>query len=317
MIGLILSVSRRTDIPAFYSEWFFNRLSQGYVLARNPISPHQVSRISLSPDVIDCIVFWTKNPLNMLDKIDLLSDYTYYFQITVNCYDNSIERNLPPKESVIKGFQSLSARIGRERTVWRYDPIILTDREDIEYHCSRFEKLASRLGEYTERCIISFVDIYRKSQRRLQILGLKTITDEDMFEIGKRLSEIGNRYGLKIMTCSEAVDLSSVGIAPAKCIDDRLISRLLGENIKIGKDKNQRNECGCRESIDIGAYNTCGHGCLYCYANSSPSAVRRNVSAHDPNSPMLVGNVERGDRITDRKMESFRTGQADMFGLIG
>lgn len=308
-VGLILSASRRSDIPAFYTEWFFNRLNDGYVLVRNPMNYHQVSRVALNPDVIDCIVFWTKDPTNMLNKLGLLKEYNYYFQVTINPYDSRIERNVVSKKNVIESFRKLSTLIGKKRMIWRYDPIILTDKIDIEYHSKNFDILAGKLKNYTGRCIISFVDMYRKSERNMKNLNGVIINNEDMVEIGKRLSEIAIRYGLKMATCSELIDLSSMGIEHAKCIDDNLIADILGENIIIQKDKNQRDVCGCVASIDIGAYNTCKHGCLYCYANDSDKAVNNNIMNHDPKSPMLIGKVEPGDKVIDRKMESYRNGQ--------
>lgn len=306
---MILSVSRRTDVPAFYTEWFFNRLKEGFVLVRNPMNYHQVSRVALNLDIIDCIVFWTKDPTNMLDKLDLLKEYNYYFQVSINPYDNKIERNVAQKRHIIQSFQKLSALIGKKRTVWRYDPIILTDKIDIEYHRKFFDVLASKLKDYTERCIISFMDIYKKSQRNMKSLSVFNISEKDMMEIGKTLSDTASRYGIKIATCSEVIDLSSAGIEHAKCIDDKLISDIIGENIDVKKDKNQRDICGCVESIDIGAYNTCRHGCLYCYANYSDNAVNNNIMKHDPKSPMLIGNIEPDDKVADRKMESYRNSQ--------
>lgn len=306
---MILSVSRRTDIPAFYTEWFFNRLKEGFVLVRNPMNYHQVSRVILDPDITDCIVFWTKDPSNMLDKLDLLKEYNYYFQITITPYDSKIERNVAQKKHIIESFKKLSDLTGKKRTVWRYDPIILTDRMDIEYHKKYFDMLASGLKDYTERCIISFMDIYKKSERNMKGFNIADISERDMIETGKALSEIASRYGLEIKACSESVDLSSAGIEPAKCIDARLISDIAGENINVKKDKNQRDICGCAESIDIGAYNTCKHGCLYCYANYSDNTVKNNIMKHDPKSPMLIGNIEPGDKITDRKIESYRNTQ--------
>ncbi|NLL66520.1 MAG: DUF1848 domain-containing protein [Clostridiaceae bacterium] len=306
---MILSVSRRSDIPAFYTEWFFNRLKEGYLLVRNPINYHQLSRVTLTPDVIDCIVFWTKNPSNILDKLDLLKDYNYYFQITINPYDNQIERNVARKKHIIESFKKLSNLIGKKRTIWRYDPIILTDKINIDYHRKYFAILAAKLKTYTERCIISFVDMYKKTERNMISLNAVTLQEKDILELGKTLSLIASSYGLKIETCSELVDLSYVGIGHAKCIDDKLISDIIGENIDVQKDKNQRDVCGCVESIDIGAYNTCKHGCLYCYANYSDPTVNNNIIKHDPNSPMLIGNIESDDKITDRKMLSYRNNQ--------
>lgn len=298
---MILSVSRRTDIPAFYSEWFSNRLKEGYVLVRNPMNYHQVSRVKLSPSVIDCIVFWTKDPTQIIEKLDLLSEYKYYFQVTINAYDKSIERNVPSKIQVIESFKKLSDKIGKEKTIWRYDPIILTDKIGIDYHCKHFDMISSKLEGYTDRCIISFVDSYKKTERNMGSIKIIPIDNQKMLELGERLSEIGHKYGINIGTCSEMIDLSSAGIEHARCIDDRLISKIIGRKIAVKKDKNQRTSCGCAESVDIGAYNTCRHGCLYCYANYSDVKVRNNISTHSLNSAMLTGDIEPDDKITDRK----------------
>ena len=306
---MILSVSRRTDIPAFYSEWFFNRLKEGFVLVRNPMSYHQVSRVKLTPDVIDCIVFWTKDPSKMLDKLHLLNKYKYYFQITINPYEQHMEKRVSHPDRVIKSFQEISSKIGIDRVIWRYDPIILTKEMNLDYHTTNFDKIASKLSGYTKRCIISFVDNYRKTERNMKSIVQEDITSEIMLRIGEKFAEIGDKYNLKISTCSEIIDLSAVGIEHAKCIDDRLISQIIGESLVIAKDKNQREECGCVTSIDIGAYNTCKHGCLYCYANFSENAMINNAKKHYKNSPMLIGNIEPDDKIKDRKMESYKIGQ--------
>ena len=312
---MILSVSRRTDIPAFYTEWFFNRLKEGYIYVRNPMSFHQVSKVMLTPSLIDCIVFWTKDPTKMLDKLALLSEYKYYFQITINGYGKKIEKNVPHKNSMIEAFTSLSNMIGKEKTIWRYDPIILTNEFDIEWHCENFDLLASRLGNYTNRCVISFVDLYKKCERNMNNINVNSIDESKMLEIGSKLSKVALKYNMKIETCSELIDLSLVGIEHSKCVDDQLISEVIGQTMNVGKDKNQRDICGCVASIDIGAYNTCRHGCSYCYANYSDSTVKNNILKHDPKSPLLIGKIGPEDKITDRKMESYVNNQLDIFSI--
>lgn len=302
---MILSVSRRTDIPIFYLDWFFNRIKEGYVLVRNPMNYYQVSRISLDPKLIDCIVFWTKDPTNILARLDELEDYKYYFQITVTPYDNNIEKNIKNKENIVNSFKKLSDEIGKERVIWRYDPIILTNEITIEYHLKKFKELAEELSNYTELCIISFLDLYRKTERNMKEIKPLRITNEDMIYIGNELSQIAEKYNIRMETCSEKIDLSETGIMHSKCIDDILISKIIGQKLDIGKDKNQRDICGCVSSIDIGAYNTCQNGCLYCYANYSEIAVKNNVKKHNRESPFLYGNSEDEDVITDRKMESY------------
>lgn len=302
---MILSVSRRTDIPAFYSEWFFNRLKEGFVYVRNPMNIHQVSRIVLSPEVIDCIVFWSKNPRPMLARMDELKDYMYYFQFTINAYDKGIEVGVPRKEGIIQTFKKLSEKIGRKRMIWRYDPILLTERMDKEYHYQYFEGIAKRLEGYTDTCVISFVDLYKKTQQNLRGTDAREPSMTEMKEMAGRLFLIAQKYGINVQTCAEEIALESVGVKHGKCIDNALIEDLLGVKLVVSKDPNQRKECGCVQSIDIGEYNTCAHGCKYCYANFKSEMVSRNFEKHDPASPLLVGSIGQDDKVTERKLFSF------------
>lgn len=204
---MILSVSRRTDIPAFYSEWFFNRLRDGFIDVRNPMNIHQVSRVKITPDVIDCIVFWTKNPKAMLARLDELNDYNYYFQLTLNPYDSRIESSVPKKNEIISAFKELSSKIGNNRVIWRYDPILLTDTIDVNYHIQYFEELAKRLTGFTKRCVISFVDLYKKTSTNTKHLNLREPNEEEMFTIAEAFAKIVNNFGLEIVTCAENIDL--------------------------------------------------------------------------------------------------------------
>lgn len=302
---MILSVSRRTDIPAFYSEWFFNRMKEGFVYVRNPMNIHQVSKVLLSPDVIDCIVFWSKNPGPMLSRLDELKDYMYYFQFTVNPYDKGLELGVPRKEGIINTFKELSEKIGPKRVIWRYDPILLTDSMGIDYHVRYFEEIAKRLAGFTDTCVISFVDLYKKTQRNLQDTSAREPSLKEMADLATKLFFIASRYGIKIQTCAEEIALESVGIKHGKCIDNALIEDLLGVKLVVDKDPNQRKECGCVQSIDIGEYNTCAHGCKYCYANFKDGVVAKNRMAHDPNSPLLIGALGTDDKVSERKLFSF------------
>lgn len=311
---MIISASRRTDIPAFYSEWFFNRIKEGYVLVRNPMNTHQVSRINLSPDVVDCIVFWTKNPRPMLNRLDELKDYNYYFQFTLNSYSTDVEPNVPSKgNNVIDTFISLSEKVGAQRIIWRYDPIIITDKYTIDYHVTYFEKLAQILSGKFGKCVISFVDEYKKNSRNFRDNGLREPEKKQMENIAQLFSEIASRYKFKIYTCAEQIDLSNYGIEHNSCIDKELIESLVGSKLKIQKDKAQRDECGCVESIDIGSYNTCTHGCKYCYANYSASVVHTNSKCYDPHSPILCGSLQSDDKVTERPMRSLVEDQLDLW----
>lgn len=311
---MIISASRRTDIPTYYSDWFYKRIKEGFVYVRNPMNIHQISNVSLSPDVIDGIVFWTKNPRPMMDRLDLLKDYMYYFQFTVNSYSQDIESNIPNKNDVIiPAFQELSNLIGPDRVIWRYDPILLSQKYSVEYHIRYFEEIAKRLSGYTKKCIISFVDLYRNTQNNTKDLGLLPLEANTMYEIAKRLVEIASKYGIVIESCAEKVNLEQFGIEHGHCIDCNLFEKLLGYNLNLDKDKNQREECGCMASIDIGMYNTCKNGCKYCYANYSANTVSKLSAAHDPCSPLISGVVDDDDVIKERVVKSCKDCQIRLF----
>ena len=313
---MIISASRRTDIPTYYSDWFLKRIKAGYVYVRNPMNPHQVSQINLSPEVVDGIVFWTKNSTPMLDRLVELNDYMYYFQFTLNSYGVDAEENIPNKSKVvIPAFQRLSDSIGPDRVIWRYDPIFLSKVYTVDYHIRYFEELAKRLSPYTRKCTISFLDLYRNTEKNIAILAPDKFPVERQTQLAKILAEIAHSYGLRIDTCAEEIDLSQYGIEHAKCIDDCLFGQLLQCPLEIKKDKNQRLGCGYAESVDIGAYNTCQNGCKYCYANYSSKAVYMSSKNHDPDSPLLTGEVGADDEIKERKMFSYKTDQIQ-FSLL-
>ena len=314
---MIISVSRRTDIPACYAQWFFNRIKEGFALVRNPINPHLISRIKLTPEIVDGIVFWTKNPLPMIDKLDLLKAYDYYFQFTLTPYGPEIEPGLPSnKDELVHTFCQLSDRIGPERVIWRYDPIMLAAKYTADFHIQAFEKLTRQLHSYTNKCTISFIDVYRKISKRLQEFKLLDADEDKLLEVGKAFAEIANSYGMVIDACAEKIDLSPLGIKPARCIDVRLFEKMCGCILKIGKDKNQRPECGCAESVDIGMYNTCLNGCRYCYANYSDATVTANFRKHDPISPLLFGEIGKDDVIRDRDIKSCKEEQIRLPGVF-
>lgn len=311
---MIISASRRTDIPSYYADWFYNRIKEGYVCVRNPMNVHQISRISLSPDVIDGIVFWTKNPHPMMDRLDLLRNYMYYFQFTINSYGRDIEANIPSKNDIIiPTFRTLSDKIGPERVIWRYDPILLTEKYSVDYHIHYFEEIAKRLSGYTEKCIISFVDLYRNTKSNTKDLGLLPLETTAMYEMAHRMSEIALKYGIKMESCAEKINLDQFGIEHGHCIDCSLFERLLGCRLDLDKDKNQREECGCVASVDIGMYNTCKNGCKYCYANYSANTVAKHYASHNPESSLISGAIGDEDVVKDRVVKSCKDCQLNLF----
>lgn len=313
---MIISASRRTDIPSYYSEWFFNRLKEEYVWVRNPMNIHQISEISLSPDVIDGIVFWTKNPTPMLNRLGELEKYNYYFQFTLSAYGPDVETNLPSKnEVIIPTFQRLSREIGRERVVWRYDPIFLNDIYTMEYHCRYFKVLASKLARYTEKCTVSFLDLYKNTERNIKPLQISIMSKEQEIELLERFAGIAAEFGIYIDTCAEKTDTGELNISHAHCIDKDRFERIGKFKLSVDKDPNQREECGCAASIDIGAYNTCNNRCLYCYANYNNTTVSNNYSKHNPKSPLLFGERDEKDTIKERKVKSCKEYQITLFDL--
>lgn len=307
---MIISASRRTDIPALYPQWFLNRLKAGEVLVPNPYNRKKVSRISLSPDTVDCIAFWTKNPepiLPFLKEIDEMG-YQYYFQMTITDYDSDMETELPSIAESMATFLLVSEMLGKERMDWRFDPIILNEKYTVPYHLEKFEMMCEWMHKATTRCIISFVDTYKDSP-------FLELEQEDMIELAEGLSKIARNYQLPIYTCSEKIDLSRYGIQHGACIDKEKIHKLIGYKVDLKKDPGQRRECGCAESIDIGMYDTCIHGCKYCYATGSLESAKKKYGQHDPSSLLLTGNLKGDEVITDKEVRSSRDNQLSLFDL--
>lgn len=303
---MIISASRRTDIPAFYSEWFLNRIKEGFLDVRNPMNNRQVSRLPLSPDIVDCIVFWTKNPIPMLPKLDGLREYCYYFQFTLTGYGRDIEANLPDKrKELIPAFQKLSDKIGPERVVWRYDPILVNDRYSVDYHMKAFAEIAKALDGYTKKCVFSFVDLYGKNIAAMRKLGVRELSADEMRSIAVQIRDIAGENHMTVATCAEVIDLEALGIEHNACIDKALVERLTGGKIrdtrKNLKDSGQREACRCMTSREVGTHNTCGNGCVYCYANYSPESVRKNMAKYDPESTMLCDHLGAEEGVTTPK----------------
>ena len=297
---MILSVSRRTDIPAFYMDWFLNRLQVGWVLVRNPFNPSRVSRVSLNPSVVECLVFWTKNPEPMLARLHELPR-NFYIQYTLHDYGPEIESQLPSLARRLEIFEELSARLGPERLVWRYSPVIMSACYTPDYHIRTFARLAERLTGHTRQCHLSFLDIYSKIAARMRAIGVINTVEEEKIILARRLNELSVQYGITLSACGNP-ELQLAGLSLSSCIDGELIQKITGQAMRLKKDANQRPVCNCAESIDIGSYQTCLNGCAYCYATHSHDAVSRKAGHYDPESPFLCDSEKPGDIITDRKI---------------
>ncbi len=303
---MIVSASRRTDIPAFYSEWFFNRLEEGFCYVQNPMNTKQVQKILINQNLVDAFVFWTKNPKPMLAHLNKLEEYAFYFQFTLNSYADDIETCVPQKKYLVETFKQLSLEIGKEKVVWRYDPILLNKKYTIDYHIKYFEVLAKQLNAYTDKVVISFIDFYKKIAKNWFSYGIKTISEEEKHIITKAFSEIAAANNLQIEACCEGLDLKEYHIQPARCIDERLLSKISKCNFVATKDKGQRLACSCMQSVDIGVYNSCRNFCKYCYANYSNTSVKQNISKHNPKNPLLIGEVDKDITIKDKEQKSLK-----------
>ena len=308
---MIINTGMRTDIPAFYSEWFMNRIREGFVLVRNPYCPERITRYELNTDVVDCLAFCTKNPAPMLKYLDELKAYHQYWFVTITPYGKEIEHNVPPKEEVMQSFIALSRSVGIDCVGWRYDPIFIDRIYTLERHTNDFELMCKTLSGHTKVCVISFIDLYEKVKRNFP--QARTVTQQERIALGKAFADIGSRYGITIKACAEGNDLAPYGVDCGGCMTRQTFEKAIGSNIIVPKKRSQRAECACVLGTDIGAYDTCGHLCRYCYANYDHENVRRNMRLHDPDSPLLVGKVQAGEIIHQAVQESWIDRQLSFF----
>ena len=291
---VVLSASRATDIPAFYADWFMNRLRAGFFRWANPFNAAQVQTISVAKT--RAIVFWTKNPAGLWPHLDELDrrGLHHYFQFTLSDYAaEGLEPGLPPLAARIDSFRRLADRLGPDRVVWRLDPLLLTDRLDVRALLDRAARLLAQLAPHTRQLVFSFADVaaYPAVQRNLARAGVaaREFTRAEMAEFARGLAVLNRAHGLALATCAEEIDLAAQGIAHNRCVDGELLARLWPDDAALleflgsraaRKDPGQRRACGCLASKDVGRYGTCPHGCAYCYANASRAAAERNFRAH-------------------------------------
>lgn len=309
---MIISASRRTDIPAFYSKWFMERIKEGYYIKVNPFNSKQKKVVSLNPEDVDCIVFWTKNPKPMMKHLRELDElgYRYYFQYTLNDYPKPLEPRLPHLNSRLEIFRELSDCIGPEKVIWRFDPIIYSSITPIPYLIDKFSFIAKQLNGYTSRVVISFVDMYGKTKNKfkkienehgIEFFNLQADSNKREFhKLVSTLSTISRENHLQIFSCAEKVKLDAYGIKHGACIDHQLIRDIFHTDIHVKKDPNQRTECLCSVSEEMGSYDTCKFNCTYCYAVRSEKTVQKNSANHSWNSPLLVGKLEVGEPLYEQ-----------------
>ncbi len=293
---MILNVSGRTDIVAFYTDWFMNRYHAGFVDVRNPFNPSLVSRIDFNN--VDMILFCTKNPLPILDRLKEI-EKPILFHVTITPYKNDIEPNVPSKKIIIEGVKKLSNIIGKDNLTIRYDPVFLSDKYNLEYHVKAFEKLCSLLDGYTNKILISFLDDYKNVRKNKNILNYRYFTENDYKTIGECFSKSANYHGMVVHTCFEERTLIEYGFVKGECLSHELAYQLTGKKYKNWAARKGR-KCNCVEMVDIGSYNTCKHFCKYCYANYDEKQVANNCKAHDDDSTILVGRINKCDIIKER-----------------
>ncbi|MBR3358909.1 MAG: DUF1848 domain-containing protein [Solobacterium sp.] len=300
---MILNTGQRTDIPAFYSEWFANRLREGYVCVRNPYNPKAVSRYRLDPSVVDVIGFCSKNPAPMFRYMDLLKPYGQYWYVTITPYGKDIEPNVPDKHRILEDFKVLSGIVGVPSVGWRYDPILITEKYSMEYHLRAIETIASALDGYTKTVVISFIDLYPKVKQNFP--EVREVLPQQRIDLGKAIIQIASKHGMTVKPCAEGRELEAYGADCSGCMKISDYEQAIGAKLLVPKRKNAREACACYLGGDIGAYNTCRHLCRYCYANAEPEKVLANSALHDPASPFLIGNYRPDDEIHDVPQKSW------------
>lgn len=302
---MIINTGARTDTVQYYTEWLLNRFSEGYVFSRNPLFPNKVTRYELTPDKVDCVVFCSKNYKPILPRLHEITDrFNTYFHYTITAYGKDIEPGVPDIEESMKTLILLSNQVGRQRVSWRYDPVLLTPKHTIQRHLETFEHMAQTLSPYIDRCIFSFVEMYKKLESNMP--ELITLSDWDKDALARGLGSIAQKYGIFIQTCGTNGDFTRYGIHASGCMTLDILGKANNVTFKNLKHKGTRQGCDCIESRDIGAYDTCMNGCKYCYANKTPKKAFENYQYHDKLSPLLLGNIKPDDTIIQGAQKSFK-----------
>ncbi len=309
---MIISASRRTDIPAFHTRWFLNRLREGYAIVNHNTKSGVYHRVPLTPDVVDCIVFRSKNPAPMLDRLDELQDYNYLFNNTMNPYGREMETNLPRLQDRVDTYKRLADKIGPLRMIWRYDPVMLTPKYDMDFHRRAFEYLCRELSPYSYKCMIGFIIHHEFVAKRIDALAVKRRDVEDMRAIGQVFGEIAYKYGQKVETCATEVDLDEFGITHGACVERKQIEEIVGYRFDKVKEKYLRPHCNCMESVDIGCYSTCNNGCLYCYATTEKVNMRGSVLSPSLDPDFDITKIP-AEKIIDMECRSLRPPQMSLW----
>lgn len=301
---MIVNTGGRTDTVQYYSDWLLGRFAEGYALSRNPLFPHKVGRIELKPSVVDCVVFCSKNYAPILPRLHEITDrFNTYFYYTITAYGPDVEPGVPSVDESMETLIRLAEQVGPHRVAWRYDPVLLTKTYTVERHRETFERMAATLAPHVDRCIFSFVELYKKVESNMP--ELISLTRETMETLVASLGETAARHGLHLQVCGTNDDWSRFGIHPAGCMTTDILGKANDVQFRAVKHPGMRQGCHCVENRDIGAYDTCPNGCKYCYANQSPKKAAENFKRHDPAAPLLIGELGPEDTVVPAVQKSF------------
>ena len=301
---MIINTGSRTDTVQYYTKWLLKRFEEGFVYSRNPLFPNKVTKYELNPETLDCVVFCSKNYEPILPYIKQITNkFNTYFHYTITAYGKDIEPNVPSIDKSIETLIELSDIVGRQRISWRYDPILLTERYTKNVHYETFSYMAEKLAPHVDRCIFSFVEMYKKLQINMPEIILLTESDKD--EIAKNIGNIVKKYNLILQTCATQFNYEKYGIYSSGCMTADIIGKANNVTYKKLSHRGNRTGCGCLESRNIGDYDTCPNGCKYCYANKNPKLAFENYKKHNPDSPLILGDLKETDEITKSNQKSF------------
>ena len=301
---MIINVGGRTDIVNYYTPWLLNRLEEGYAYSRNPFARENVYKLSLKSEDVDCLLFCSKNYQPILKHIgDIDEKYNILCNYTITAYGKDIEPKVPSINQSIKTLERLSDIVGSNKILWRYDPILLTEKYTVEKHLETFEYLAEKISPLVYRCIFSFVDMYKKVEENMP--EIIPFTDEDKVKLLKGIGEISKKYNLYTQTCATNESYERYGIHAAGCTTREILEQAHNVVYKNVKGTGIRENCQCIPSRDIGAYNSCLSECKYCYANRKPDIPKKVIKMHDEKSPLLLGQLKENDRLIGTKIISY------------
>ena len=302
--NMIITVGGRTDIVNYYTPWLLNRLSEGYAYSRNPFARENVYKLSLKPEDVDCLLFCSKNYQPILKHIgDIDEKYNILCNYTITAYSKDIEPKVPSINQSIKTLKRLSDIVGSNKILWRYDPILLTEKYTVEKHLETFEYMAEKISPLIYRCIFSFVDMYKKVEENMP--EIIPITNEDKMKLLKGIGEISERYNLYTQSCATNESYEKYGIHAAGCTTREILEQAHNVVYKNVKGTGIRQNCHCIPSRAIGAYNSCLSECKYCYANRKPDMPKNVIKLHDEKSPLLLGHLKEDDNLIETKVMSY------------